>query len=135
MRDRLEISRPSGSDGKPLPCLMIFWGSAPLFGGRITGPDVSKVNERASTYSIFNDTLETYYNTKLYSLNRFNFEAGYRVSSYPRAVGYSAGLDQLLLPGAKLISSLTRRIRVHTLSTNNGTGRAKGSFYVVLTMT
>jgi hypothetical protein len=121
--DRLGISRPKDSDGKPLPCLMNF---VRAFVEDRYRPETSKVNARASTYSIFNDTLETYYNTKLYSLNRFNFEAGYPFL-IPRAVGYSAGLINYFFRGKiDLVPDPTDPNAY--LIYNNGKEELKGAF-------
>ena len=81
------IPLPTGPVGQQLPCLMTFIRSRVNDAYR---PSTSRDNEKASTLSIFDDQLTTYNNTRLYTLNRLNFDAAYEFL-LPRAVAYSGG--------------------------------------------
>ena len=107
--NQLNLPRPKGSDGQPLPCIMTFV-ETPVQNAYRPG---NEVNRKASTYSIFNADLDAYnqevtytdpatnqrfITAKLYTLNRFNFNAAHQFL-IPRAVGYSAGLINYFFRG------------------------------------
>lgn len=100
---------PTGPDGKPLSGKMTFLRNTVTDKYR---PSSSKVNDKASTYSIFDADLTKYNKTytyydfwgkahttnKVFTLNRFNFDAAHEFL-IPRAVGYSAGLINYFFRG------------------------------------
>lgn len=100
---------PVGADGKPLSGKMTFFRNTVADHYR---PTLTRVNDKASTYSIFDADLTKYNKTytyydfwgkahttnKLFTLNRFNFDAAHEFL-IPRAVGYSAGLINYFFRG------------------------------------
>ncbi|WP_456415353.1 hypothetical protein [Thiolapillus sp.] len=109
-------------------------------------------NERASSYSLWDDKLEHYNASyivnrkyRAFNLNRFNFEAGYEFLM-PRAIAYSAGLIDYFFRGRMKVSENTYiggdKIRITVTNTTaeenpggapftfTGTSARPGKFYL-----
>jgi hypothetical protein len=77
------------------PCVMTFYRN-PVDDAYRPVPNV--VNDKTSTWSIFDQDLKINNQGPAFSLNRFNFEAAYPFL-IPKAVGYSAGLIDYFFRG------------------------------------
>lgn len=91
---------PPTPAGEPLKCAMTFYRTTVNDTYR---PSASRVNEKTSTSSIFDQNLAVKGLTPVSSLNRFNFDAAHEFL-IPRAVGYSAGLINYFFRGKMEIS-------------------------------
>jgi len=68
-------------------------------------PSKSQVNQRASSFSIFDSNLESTHIGRIFSLNIFNYDAAHEFL-IPRAVAYSAGLIDYFFRG-RISSAIT----------------------------
>jgi hypothetical protein len=124
-----EISEHSGAPlprdgaGQALPCLMAFIGTDVEDSYR---PDQSGQNAKTATFSIFDAELTKYFQIRLATLNKFNFEAAYPFLM-KRAVGYSAGLINYFFRG-KIDLAPDPNIPGQHLIKNLGPETLKGAF-------
>lgn len=84
---------------------MVLSGEMTFFSNMVTDtlrPAESRLNPRATTYSIFDQDLKDIGQPPAYSLNRFNFDAAHEFL-VPRAVAYSAGLIDYFFRGKLII--------------------------------
>jgi hypothetical protein len=136
--NQINMPRPSGPNGQPLPCVMTFV-ETPVDDAYRPG---NEVNRKASTYSIFNADLTIYNKTvtytdpatgqtfttpTLYTLNHFNFDAAHQFL-IPRAVGYSAGLINYFFRGVGKLGMKVNPQADSYLITNTGMEDLEGTF-------
>lgn len=122
------------------PCYMTFYRNTVVDSYR---PSETKVNDKASTWSIFDqdlkaynktytktdpDTGQTYTTNQAFSLNRFNFDATHKFL-IPRAVAYSSGLIDYFFRGQiDLDIEYDETTEGQYLIKNKGTEVMKGDF-------
>ena len=90
-----------GPNGPKQPLQGEMWFvSAPVTDNYFGGP---ATNTKASTFSIFDEDLNTKGGSFVFSLNRFNFREAHKLL-IPKAVGYSAGLINYFFRGTMEIT-------------------------------
>ncbi len=119
----INMPRPNGPDGQPLPCIMTFV-ETPVVDQYRPSP---AINPYASTFSIFNADMMTYAQKPVFTLNTINFDAAHQFL-IPRAVGYSAGLFNYFFRGVgKLTISTNANDSDISEVTNQGTELLRGT--------